>query len=129
MSDDNLLSKCLHGSTQNVNEALNKIIWNKCPKQVFVERKMLKIGVYFAILEYNDGAFGIQNVLKRFNVVSGVCLGQGSLKINLKSVNTSKRKSSDEGKRRRKTIRKIKKGFLDKDKEIEVNESYVSGGF
>ena len=50
LSDDNLLSKCLHRSTKNVNEALNKVIWNKCPKEVFVERKMLEIGVYFTIL-------------------------------------------------------------------------------
>ena len=54
LSDDNLLSKCLHGSTQNVNEALNQIIWNKCPKQVFVEKKMLEIGVYSAMLENSD---------------------------------------------------------------------------
>ena len=38
---------------------------------------MLETGVYSALLEYNDGAFGIQNVLKWFNVVSGVCFGQG----------------------------------------------------
>ena len=74
-SDDNLLLKCLHGSKKSVNEALNQIIWNKCPKQVFVERKMLEIGVYSAILEYNNGVFGIQNVLKWFNVASGVCFG------------------------------------------------------
>ena len=45
------------------------------------------------------------------------------VKKTLKSVNTSKRKSSDEGKKCTKTIRNIKKGFLDKEKEIEVDES------
>ena len=90
---------------------------------------MLEIGVYSAIFEYNDGAFGIRNVLKRFNVVSGVCFGQGSVKGNLKSVNVSERKSSDERKKCRTTIRKIRKGFLDKEKEVEVNELYVSDGF
>ena len=53
----------------------------------------------------------------------------GSVKRNWKNVNASKRKSSDGGKKRRKTIRKIKKGFLDKERETEVNESYISGGF
>ena len=53
----------------------------------------------------------------------------GSVKRNLKSLNAYKRKSSDGGKKRRKTIRKIKKGFVDKEREAEVNESYVSGGF
>lgn len=54
---------------------------------------------------------------------------QRSVNRNLKSVNTSKWKSSDEGKKSRKTIGKIKKSFPDKEKEIEDNESYVSGGF
>ena len=66
---------------------------------------------------------------KQFNVVSRVCFGQGSVKRNLKSVNTSKRMLSEEGNKCRKTFRKIRKGFLDKEKEIEVNESFVSAGF
>ena len=34
LSSDDLLSKCLHGLTQNANEALNKIIWQKFPKRL-----------------------------------------------------------------------------------------------
>ena len=34
LRDDSLLSKCLHGKTQNVDESLNGIIWTKCPKRV-----------------------------------------------------------------------------------------------
>ena len=34
-------------------------------------------------------------------------------------MNASKRKSSDEKKKHRKTIRKIKKGFLDKEKKLK----------
>lgn len=40
LSGDNILSKCLHGSIRNVNKALNQILWNKCPKQVFVGKKV-----------------------------------------------------------------------------------------
>ena len=29
-----LLQKCLHGQTQNVNESLNNVIWMRCPKRV-----------------------------------------------------------------------------------------------
>ena len=32
LSSDDLLSKCLHGKTQNQNEAFNKIIWERVPK-------------------------------------------------------------------------------------------------
>lgn len=117
----------LHKIITKLNET--QIIWNKCSRKVFVEGKTLEIGIYSARLKYNDGTFSIQNVLKRFNVISGVCFEQRSVNRNLKSVNTSKWKSSDEGKKSRKTIGKIKKSFPDKEKEIEDNESNVSGGF
>ena len=32
-------------------------------------------------------------------------------------------------KTRRKSLRTIKKGFLNKEKEIDIEESYVAGGF
>ncbi|GFT49156.1 hypothetical protein TNCV_2835831 [Trichonephila clavipes] len=38
-----LLTKCLHGKTQNSNECLNGVIWQRVPKEVFVCLKILKI--------------------------------------------------------------------------------------
>ena len=38
-------------------------------------------------------------------------------------------KSSDSVKKRRKKLRAIRKGFCDKEKEEEGDESYVSGGY
>ena len=35
LSSNDLLRKCLHGTTQNNNEALNAIIWLKCPKEIY----------------------------------------------------------------------------------------------
>ena len=43
--NDDLLQKCLHGTTQNNNEALNGLIWKKVPKDVFVGHNVLEIGV------------------------------------------------------------------------------------
>ena len=39
LSDENLLSKCLHGKTQNSNESINGVIWKRCPKDVLLGRK------------------------------------------------------------------------------------------
>ena len=78
----------LHKIITKLNET--QIIWNKCSRKVFVEGKTLEIGIYSARLKYNGGTFSIQNVLKRFNVISGVCFEQRSVNRNLKSVNTSK---------------------------------------
>jgi hypothetical protein len=45
IANDKLLSKCLDGKTQNQNESLNGMIWNRLPKTVFVGDESL-------ILEY-----------------------------------------------------------------------------
>ncbi|GFY01766.1 uncharacterized protein TNCV_1467581 [Trichonephila clavipes] len=37
LCDQNLLRKCLHGKTQNANEAFNGCLWNVVPKEIFVE--------------------------------------------------------------------------------------------
>ena len=34
LSNDVLLQKCLHGTTQNNNEALHGLIWKKVPKDI-----------------------------------------------------------------------------------------------
>ena len=71
LSDENLLRKCLHGETQNVNEGINNIIWSKCPKYIYVSRKVLQICVNSAVLAFNEGALGVEMVLKYFNIETG----------------------------------------------------------
>ena len=66
---------------------LNQITWNKCLKQVFVEREMLEmfgqvlgvkmLGVYSDMLEQNDGAFGFQNVLNSLMLLVEYVLSKG----------------------------------------------------
>ena len=50
LSCDELLKKCLHGQTQNPNATLNKVIWTKCPKNMFVHKNLLEMGVHSVIL-------------------------------------------------------------------------------
>ena len=56
LSKDTLLVKCFHGKTQNANEALNNLIWTKCPKNVYVEREDLEMGVCSVIINFDDEA-------------------------------------------------------------------------
>lgn len=55
LSTDTLLSKCLHGQTQNQNESFNNIIWSKISKSTFVRLDNLTLGVYEAVLSFNVG--------------------------------------------------------------------------
>ncbi|GFU79728.1 uncharacterized protein TNCV_4037351 [Trichonephila clavipes] len=44
-----LLTKCLHGKTQNSNECLNGVIWQRVPKEVFVCLKIFKNLVHWML--------------------------------------------------------------------------------
>ena len=56
LSSDELLSKCLHGKTQNNNDSLNGIVWKRCPKDIYVGRTTLTMGIASAVISFNDGA-------------------------------------------------------------------------
>ena len=45
LSKPELLIKCLHGKTQNNNECLNSVIWKRLPKDIFVNRTTLEMGI------------------------------------------------------------------------------------
>ena len=68
---DSLLEKCLHGKTQSVNETLNGLIWKRCPKDIFVSKNVIEIGVSSAIIHFNDGCAGIIPVLEKLGLTFG----------------------------------------------------------
>ena len=71
LSGDELLLKCLHGDTQNNNESYHNLIWNRCPKNVFVGRQRLEIFVMVAAIVFNDGELGRVNVFNKLGLHCG----------------------------------------------------------
>jgi hypothetical protein len=129
LSSDELLLKCVHGETQNSNESLNNLIWMKCPKQIFVQKPVVELGVNSAILQFNEGLFGISKVLSQFGIENGACFHKYTLKANYRSIQNAISKSSNKVKVRRKKLTVIRKKIGDKDIDTEGGESYVKGGF
>ena len=68
---DDLLSRCLDGTSQNPNEAFNQIMWKKCPKDTFIARKVLEIGAASAIINFNDGVCGFLKLYRNINIEFG----------------------------------------------------------
>ena len=128
LSSDDLLSKCLHGQTQNGNESLNNLIWTKCPKNTFVERPIIEMGVNSAVIDYNEGSTGIFSILKMFDISPGSYSIILSEKRNSVRVKNMLRKCCEKGKNCRKQLCKVKKGIIDTEKDVEKGDSYVPGG-
>ena len=59
LADESLLKKCLHGKTQNSNECLNKLIWDRCSKEIYVEKDTIEEATYSAVAYFNDGSISI----------------------------------------------------------------------
>ena len=68
LSSSELLESCSKGLTQNQNESLNNVVWSKCSKQVFIGFSRFKLAVCKAIITFNDGAEGRQNLLESLNL-------------------------------------------------------------
>jgi hypothetical protein len=128
LRDNSLLSKCLHGKTQNVNEALNGIIWTKCLKTVYVSRKTLEIGIYSAVIIFNEGIEGIKEVMRKAGMEIGNVQRKTNEKISFKRKRRLMLKSLPPVKRRRKDMRDIKRYKSDKNKETE-EVTYKAGSF
>ena len=86
------------------------------------------MAVNSAIISFNEGPLGIQDMLKRLNLCPGTCFEQISVKCTKDRVKDIQSKSSEKEKNRREKLRSIRKGLLDKEEEVKGEESYKSGG-
>ena len=130
LSSDNLLPKWL----QNSNELLHSIIWVRWPKNVFVESQTLEIGVYSAVIEINEPYQSNHKVKAYMGLDTGSQLITKSRQWNSVHVRKMVKKCSEKGKKRRETLRGLKKGHINKErhinkeKELEPKESYIEDG-
>lgn len=51
--------------------SFNAAIWQSLPKTVFVGLETLKLGVYDAVIGFNEGSVGKINVLQRLKITPG----------------------------------------------------------
>ena len=128
LGSEELLKKCLHGQTQNVNEALNNLIWVRCPKRVYVGNTTFKTAVASAVIAYNEGKKGLLPVFEKLGIEPGHYTNIGFEKADVKRVMESNRKASETEKKRRKKRRAIRKGYEDKN-TMEEGETYGYGAF
>ena len=105
LSDEELLSKCLHGKTQNNNESLNGLIWKRCLKDVFVGRTTLELGVASAIISFNNGLGGVVKVFSELNISPGKYTEKYCLEKDHDRINLMESKSTHSIKQRCKSLR------------------------
>lgn len=131
LASPDLLSKCLHGKSQNVNESLNNVIWNRLPKTVFVGLHIMTLGVHDAISCFNRGYITRCEVLKKL----GFEVGRNCAEVfmNIDKVRVRKAEKATEAMqkeaRQKKALakRKLEEELI--DIEDPDNPPYASGHY
>ena len=105
------MEKCLHGRTQNVNEAFNAFVWKRAPKDIFVCKNVLDISVASAVIAFNDGALGIIKVMEKIGLHTGHFNVEASRIADLVRISGIGYKATEKVKIRRKKLHAQKKGY------------------
>ena len=112
LSKDDLLSRCLHGKTQNQDESFNGTIWNHVLKQRFI-KLTFEIGVYDSVAHFNIG--NLATLLGKWTVDR--CIDDDAFRIK-----NSCRQSGEYMKTRRRMLCGLRKS---KTVEIKKKEGKV----
>ena len=129
MCDDELLGRCFDGTTQNPNEALNQIVWKKFPKGTFISRIVLEIGVASVLINFNGGMSGFEKLFSHLNLSLGVNTKSGAIEKDQQRIKNMNNKFQETVKMKRKKQRAVRKGYIDKEKDNEGGESYLTENF
>lgn len=127
LANPELLKKCLHGRTQNVNESYNSVLWSRIPKINFVGISTLQFGTFDSIITYNEGNRGRIKVIKSFGLQPGPNCINILTEIDTTRVRKAQRSSQEVVKRKRQQSRMLKKRKRDIEKQEEPE--YAAGLF
>ena len=119
----------LHGQTQNRNKCLNSMVWKKCPKEIFVSRKLLEIGICSAVIEFNDGKSGLTPIIQVLGLHVSKFMLSAFRKRDTDRIKNIQRKSLTKAIKMKRKLRAIRKGFLDKEKENDIIPAYSAGSY
>lgn len=87
LSNDDLLTRCLGGFTQNSNESFNSTVWSLAPKTTSSGKLVLDIASDIAVCTFNDGLSSLMDVMKVLGMTIGpncynYCLEADALRVD-----------------------------------------------
>ena len=116
--------RCLRGYMQNQDESLNNLLWLKCPKCIFCDKRKLEAAAAQAVITWNMRSPGQGDVLKNIGVKElGVHTITGYRKENSDWIYHAKLKVSSTYRRRQQYSRH------DRKRKQTVTKAYKSGAF
>lgn len=128
LAQPDLLKKCLHGQTQNLNESYNNVLWSVLPKRVFVHLETLKLGAYEAVATFNIGPVARCKILKKIGIEPGAFCIAALKDITKDKISNAEYKSKMETKEARQERSKARRK-LEEELDAAEDNPYASGTF
>lgn len=128
LSQDDLLKRCMHGTTSNVNESFNNVVWRIAPKTDFSGVAVLSLSTHLAVLEYNDGAQAVLRVLTDTGIEAGTHATRGAFKKDRVRVTNAEHRAKAEVRRRRIQLKKSRREQQHRA-ILDEGEPYAPGAF
>ena len=126
LSDERLLSRCLHGGTRNQNEAISGLIWQRATKETHSTLPTVELATFLVLAHFSDSTTALTCVLKPLGIVPGTHCQNACAELDHRRLSHSERKGTEEAKKRRKKLRNMKKGYSEILEERE-GRSYGAG--
>jgi hypothetical protein len=108
LSEKKLLKRCLPGLSQNANESVNSLVWNRCPKHRNRGVKSVETAAASAIMQFNIGAEGRHEVMKELEISAALYTKAGSERKNKRRVKQANLRAQKSFKEARQKIRQAK---------------------
>lgn len=124
LAKTDLLRKCLHGKTQNVNESVNNVIWSRVPKKNFVRLNTLEFGVCDAISTFNDGHITKCHILSALGLQPSVRTVEAMKRIDMERIRMAEKATSEFYRRAGREARLAKKRL---EEDLEEIPAYNPG--
>ena len=92
LSSDDLLKRCLMGITEPESEAINGMLWSRCPKTIFCGKRKVMIATCQTISEFNTVAASRVTTMRLCKVKPGANLVEALKKQDTKRIMDAGRK-------------------------------------
>ena len=129
LSEDQLLSRCVSGKTQNENGCLHSLVWARCTKDRFASLKRVQLAVFTAVREFNFGASAAQDTAEFFGLNTGRHMRRLGASRKQKRVRNNPQYMKDKQKKRRNEVRTAKWKRQEELLALEGGPAYAAGQF
>lgn len=119
LTNQDLLTRCLGGYTQNNNESFNSTVWTLAPKNISSGKTVLDIATEIAVCVFNDGFSSILHIMEAMGLEIGPNSYEMCMEIDKQRITLAERSLSDRVKEARIAARSSRKDMYEQEDNLE----------